>query len=931
MKTELFESVELIAIHIIKLKLMNVKSIALVASMICACSNVFSQTLLEVTYQPDETNFPNPERGIYHHKEVRSVAYANLQRDELIRYRDEGVTLIMRVFYLESFVDSDISAEYLENMRRDFSLAREAGMKLLVRFAYTQETTRPVGDAEPEWVLAHIDQLREVLTQNSDVIALVQAGFIGAWGEWYYTDHFSQVIGFINDQNWLDRIAVVNALLDAVPSDRTVQLRMPTYKRKVTGIHEPLTEAEAFSGSDQSRLGHHNDCFLASSNDVGTYVNVTEEKNYIEAETYFVPLGGETCGVYVPRSECPSALAEMERLHWSYLNEDYHQMVIDGFRTGGCMPEIETRLGYRFRLTKGEFQTQGAPSGELKLSVELLNDGWANPYNPRWVEIVLRHILTGKEYFLRTAEDPRRWSLSDLTTIDITAGLPDAMEEGDYSLYLNLPDPRPSLYRNPNYAIRFANTDTWDAATGYNSLNATVNVDHDHIIADYNGSNVFAARNVVNAAITPSPLLSSASASKVMLYWGLQPGHGYRVLQKSVDGGEYETIVVLDGSQMYFNDESVAAGESYSYRYYIQDDNEVSPLTSVNSVSTKMQDADFENFVSDGNISEWNMVAPVATRYSNGKTYTLRLFADRDSLNVLLEAAHANTYTVYLNTDEKESTGIAVATWDGGGFDYRLRNDSLFRAEGQLWQFEIKLKSKVGDGGVEVSLPMDRLTNMEDNIRIKAAASIKISSSASVELPFAGEEAPTYVRILPATTPVSLTVSNSQATPESRLVVEWQTECLSCKGYVLERSDDSGSGFSEIFRTSSAKLYRDDNLEVDKTYYYRIYSFNETGRSDYSDVMSGTTHQSVTSIEEAVRSAKVYPVPVENILTVQTEKRLHAVLVCDALGHVLNVPEAERDESGHEIKIDVSSLSRGIYVLLIQAGDQTFPYRVLKK
>ncbi len=42
----------------------------------------------------------------------------------------------------------------------------------------------------------------------------------------------------------------------------------------------------------------------------------------------------------------------MERLHWSYLNVDYHLSVISGFENGGCMPDIEKYLGYRFRLTE---------------------------------------------------------------------------------------------------------------------------------------------------------------------------------------------------------------------------------------------------------------------------------------------------------------------------------------------------------------------------------------------------------------------------------------------------------------------------------------------------------------------------------------------------------------------------------------------------
>jgi hypothetical protein len=910
---------------------MNVKSIALVVSILCTCSNAFSQALQQVTYEPDDTNFPNPERGIYHHKEVRSVSYVNLRRDELLRYRNEGATLIMRVFYLESFVDSDISAEYLENMRRDFTLARETGMKLLVRFAYTQKTIRPVGDAEPEWVLAHIEQLKDVLVQNSDVIALVQTGFIGAWGEWYYTDHFSQVIGFINEQNWMDRIAVVNALLDAVPSDRTVQLRMPIYKRRVTGVQEPLTEAEAFSGTDRARLGHHNDCFLASPNDVGTYVNVEEEKNYIENETYFVPLGGETCGVYVPRSECPSALSEMERLHWSYLNVDYHALVINGFETGGCMPDIQTKLGYRYRLTQGEFQTQSAPSGELKLEVELENDGWANPYNPRHVEFVLRHNTSGKEYFFRTTQDPRRWSLSDVIRIEETVGLPATMEEGAYSLYLSLPDPRLSLYGNPNYAIRLANDQVWDATTGYNALNVIVNVDNDNVVAEYSGSDFFIGRNGINHLLKVSPMFSSASATQVLLYWGISEGDGHRVIQRSVDGGPFETRTILQGTQTYFIDEAVEAEASYQYRYYFQYDNEISEFATGSDVDTELSNPDFVNFVSDGVIDEWDVVAPVATRFTDDKTYALRLFADRDSLNVLIEGVTNSTYAVFLNTDENESTGIINEAWAGSGFDYCVRNDSLFQAQGQQWQFVSKVFSTVGARGLEASISLNSLANLGENIRIKTAASLMIAPGVAIQLPFADQYPSTYVRILPAMTPGSLTVSNSEATPESRLVIAWQTECLNCNGFVLERSDNSQSGFSEIFRTSSAKLYRDDNLDVNKTYYYRIYSFNETGKSDYSTVESGTTQSSVTGIERLEHSVKVYPVPVDNILTVRTERRLSSVFIRDALGHVFQPKEVERDELRNEIKIDLSSLAPGVYILWINSGEQKLPRKILKK
>ncbi len=47
-----------------------------------------------------------------------------------------------------------------------------------------------------------------------------------------------------------------------------------------------------------------------------------------------------------------------------------------------------------------------------------------------------------------------------------------------YTVYLNLPDPYASLQRDPRYSFRCANTDVWDARTGYNQLTDGVTI-HD--------------------------------------------------------------------------------------------------------------------------------------------------------------------------------------------------------------------------------------------------------------------------------------------------------------------------------------------------------------------------------------------------------------------------------------------------------------------
>jgi hypothetical protein len=50
------------------------------------------------------------------------------------------------------------------------------------------------------------------------------------------------------------------------------------------------------------------------------------------------------------------------------------------------------------------------------------------------------------------------------------------MAKGNYAVLLNLPDPMPTLRARPEYAIQLANANTWEASTGFNNLNFSLNV-----------------------------------------------------------------------------------------------------------------------------------------------------------------------------------------------------------------------------------------------------------------------------------------------------------------------------------------------------------------------------------------------------------------------------------------------------------------------
>lgn len=456
------------------------------------------------TYEADAATVANPERGFYHHTETHyrpgGSGYAPLDRERLRAWRvQEQVTQILRVFYLEKFADSDwIDDGYLDLVRADFAAARQAGVKVIVRFAYAQPRDAwpyqpPYGDAPKARVLGHIAQLAPALRENADVIAVVQAGFIGLWGEWYYTDHFAadpHDPGVVTEEDWADRREVLFALLDALPPNRMVQVRTmlmkQTFFARPSGAEGALTAAEAFSGSRIARVGHHNDCFLASPDDFGTFLSdpITLDQDYLAQDTSFVPMGGETCNVNPPRSEWPTASAEMARYHYSYLNTDYNRAVLGSW--GDNIAEAWRRLGYRFRLTEGAFTAGTRPGRSFSVDLRVHNDGWAAPYNPRIVQLILEGER--RSYAVTLPVDPRRWSPG--ASHQFSARACAAVVPGSYRLLLSLSPPEPSLRSlapmpgdsasyNSAYAIRLANADTWQPATGYNDLGHTLVVSDD--------------------------------------------------------------------------------------------------------------------------------------------------------------------------------------------------------------------------------------------------------------------------------------------------------------------------------------------------------------------------------------------------------------------------------------------------------------------
>ncbi len=133
---------------------------------------------VNVQYDSSGADFPNPERGFFIQ---RSTSDGPLSETELKSYRtNQHITLVRMLLKIPVYTDS-IPAWFLNRVENDFNTARAAGVKLIPRFRYADD----MQDAPLQWVLTHIEQLTPLLQQHVDVIAFLEAGFIGAWGEWH--------------------------------------------------------------------------------------------------------------------------------------------------------------------------------------------------------------------------------------------------------------------------------------------------------------------------------------------------------------------------------------------------------------------------------------------------------------------------------------------------------------------------------------------------------------------------------------------------------------------------------------------------------------------------------------------------------------------------------------------------------------------------
>lgn len=417
---------------------------------------------------------------------------------------DNGVPLYDHYDYVTNHVggaDIPLDENTLLAVSNSLLRCRQNGGTCIPRFAYTGSEKYGCEPDDIEIMLTHVRQLAAVLSQFRDVVAAVECGMIGPWGEMHSSRY--------KDADSTDR--VVQAWLDGLPQEMALLVRYP----RIWTVRLGTTANTLFNGGGldaidpnlRSRMGFFNDGYLGNDRDYGTWRDGDGYWDRAQGRTFLrgqaVPYGGELATIANEYFDAEVHLFDPQRhniveewydTHLSYLRNITHdkyvinqRMKAMAFRAATWafdgMPDLHEyegldlhkfcldHMGYRYvvRGVGAEGRTNGAT-----LNIGIENTGFGQLLFWEAHEVLLVPKAGGAPLVAEAAPSRPLASIrgGSNAVVTISFNYPKPISEGEYGVYLRVRAPLPDeiVGDAPRRPIRLANVNCYDSDLEANYL-----------------------------------------------------------------------------------------------------------------------------------------------------------------------------------------------------------------------------------------------------------------------------------------------------------------------------------------------------------------------------------------------------------------------------------------------------------------------------
>ncbi|MBO4863577.1 MAG: DUF4832 domain-containing protein [Eubacterium sp.] len=456
----------------------------------------------DISYEESTDQIDNPYIGFY------SPIYLTLKREGSSASKSHYNLTHIRCDISDfsgsynGVADTELTDDALNAFEDVLKNLRKYHCTAIVRFAYhpgyTGSTTY---EPDIDMILTHQTQVGEVISRYSDVVAAVECGLFGLWGEM----HGSSMCNKENFNKAIDK------WLDVLPENVTVNVRTPKYYCNWSGVDiSNISNDITQEGQKAYRVGIFNDGYLGNSGtdaidtDMGTYVNREEELKWLNYQARHTLYGGEIVkndGLGTVRNTAAYMETEAFTTHTSYLNVQWNDEVINAMKQEAYSGSeklyegktgfdyIQNRLGYRFVVKNVNMTQKTTTYEDFGMVVDIYNAGFANLVRDKKQILIFEGTEGIYKFELTDNIVPvTMWNSKAWATINPTVDLPADMPVGKYKVYLRLADDLESEGLN-GYPIRFANdkkndTEIWNSTLGANLLGSVKIEDESTIIKD---------------------------------------------------------------------------------------------------------------------------------------------------------------------------------------------------------------------------------------------------------------------------------------------------------------------------------------------------------------------------------------------------------------------------------------------------------------